>query len=133
MEHQLVEGAEQALATQLRAVHRLTAALHEAETAQDFYEKAIDTVVAVAGAERASLLLFDPDGVMRFKAWRGLSAEYRQAVEGHTPWGPADTDARPILVPDVEADPDLTALLPVLRAEGIAAAAFVPLVLRDGL
>jgi hypothetical protein len=32
---------------------------------------------------RASILLFDPDGVMRFKASRGLSEAYRAAVEGH--------------------------------------------------
>src|SRR5689334_18644680 len=115
----LIAGAEQALAAQLRAVHRLTVALHESRTAAEFYEEAIDTVVSMADTERASLLLFDPDGVMRFKAWRGLSPEYRAATEGHTPWGPEDLDARPILVPDVEADSDLTDLLPVLRGEGI--------------
>jgi GAF domain-containing protein/anti-sigma regulatory factor (Ser/Thr protein kinase) len=126
-----VLGVGEALAVQLRAVHRLTVALHQAETAADFYAEAIETIVGVVGTPRVSLLLFDPDGVMRFKAWRGLSEEYRAAVEGHTPWGPADVDARPLLVPDVEADPDLAALLPVLRAEGIAAAAFVPLICRD--
>ncbi len=126
-------GVEEALAVQLRAVHRLTVALHSAETAAEFYTEAIDTIVSVVDAGRASLLLFDPDGVMRFKAWRGLSPEYRRAAEGHTPWGPSDVDALPILVPDVEADPALTELLPVLRAEGIAAAAFVPLICRNGL
>ncbi len=133
MEQPPVLGVEEALAVQLRAVHRLTVALHQAETAADFHQEAIDTIVAVVGTDRVSLLLFDPDGVMRFKAWRGLSEEYRRATEGHTPWGPADVDARPILVPDVEADPELAALLPVLRAEGITAAAFVPLICRDGL
>lgn len=126
-------AVEEALAVQLRAVHRLTVALHQAETAQEFYTEAIDIIVTVLGVDRTSLLLFGPDGVMRFKAWRGLSDDYRAAAEGHTPWSPADVDARPILVPDVAADPDLAALLPVLRAEGIAAAAFVPLICRDGL
>lgn len=133
MEQPPVGAVEEALAVQLRAVHRLTVALHQAEAAADFYTEAIDTIVAVVDAGRVSLLLFDPDGVMRFKAWRGLSEEYRLAAEGHTPWGPADLDARPILVPDVEADPELAELLPVLRAEGIAAAAFVPLICRDEL
>ena len=35
---------------------------------------------------------------------------------------------QPIVVGDVEAEPSLAAYLPVLRAEGIAALAFVPLV-----
>lgn len=124
---------EEALAVQLQAVHRLTVALHQAETAADFYTEAIETIASVVNVDRVSLLLFDTDGVMRFKAWRGLSPEYRRAAEGHTPWGPADLDARPILVPDVEAGPDLAELLPALRGEGIAAAAFVPLICRDGL
>ncbi len=114
-------------------MHRLTVALHQAESTTDFYAEAIETIAATIGAERVSLLLFEPDGVLRFKAWRGLSAEYRQATEGHSPWGPTDIDAHPLLVPDVEADPDLIDLLPVLRSEGIAGVAFVPLISREGL
>ena len=118
---------------QLRAVHRLTTALHQADTALAFYDEAVAAVVGLLGIDRASLLLFDPDGVMRFKAWRGLSREYRQAVEGHTPWSPADADAGPILVADVEADGSLAGYLPVFRSEGIRALAFVPLVHRRRL
>lgn len=133
MEPSPLVGIEEALATQLRAVHRLTVALHQAETEAEFYAEAIETIVSVVGTPRTSLLLFDQDGVMRFKAWRGLSPEYRAATEGHSPWSSSDRHARPILVPDVEADPDLVALLPVLRSEGIAAAAFVPLISRETL
>jgi PAS domain S-box-containing protein len=118
---------------QLRAVHRLTVALHQADSPLAFYEEAVAAVVDLLGVDRASLLLFDPDGVMRFKAWRGLSRNYRQAVEGHTPWSPQDAGAAPILVGDVEADDDLAAYWPVLKAEGIRALAFVPLVHRDRL
>ncbi|HUR75424.1 MAG TPA: GAF domain-containing SpoIIE family protein phosphatase [Sporichthya sp.] len=129
----LSERLERALAAQLRAVHRLTAALHRADSAEAFYDSALDTILTTLEADRASLLLFDPDGVMRFKAWRALSPQYRAAVEGHTPWVATDTDAVPIVVPDVEAEPELSELLPVLRAEGIGALAFVPLVNSDGL
>jgi serine phosphatase RsbU (regulator of sigma subunit) len=111
----------------LEAVHRLMAALHRAASPAGFYHEAVDAVVTTLGVDRASLLLFDPDGVMRFKAWRGLSDGYRRAVEGHTPWTPEDTDARPILVPDVTADPELAGYVPTFRAEGIGALAFVPL------
>lgn len=54
----------------------------------DIYEPAIDAVIAATQADRASLLLFDEDGIMRFKAWRSLSDGYRKAVEGHSPWTP---------------------------------------------
>ncbi|MDQ1518676.1 MAG: hypothetical protein QOE80_4506 [Actinomycetota bacterium] len=117
----------------LRAVLRLTAALPEAESPQQFYEEAVDTVVTALGADRASLLLYDPDGVMRFKAWRGLSDGYRAAVEGHTPWSPEDHDAQPILVPDVARDPTLVEFTGVFGEEGIVGLAFVPLVHRRRL
>ncbi|HVE24539.1 MAG TPA: hypothetical protein VNC22_04015, partial [Sporichthya sp.] len=91
----LADGLEHALATQLRAVQQLTAALHQAGSAQDFHHRALDTIVDVLDADRASLLLFDSDGVLRFKAWRALSPDFRTAVEGFCPWAPGDTDVRP--------------------------------------
>ncbi|HEV7862677.1 MAG TPA: SpoIIE family protein phosphatase [Acidimicrobiia bacterium] len=117
----------------LRAVLRLTAALPETDSPQRFYEVAVETVVRTVGVDRASLLLFDPDGVMRFKAWHGLSDAYRAAVEGHTPWTPADIDARPILVPDVRVDGTLAEFTGVFHQEGIVALGFVPLVHRARL
>jgi GAF domain-containing protein len=129
----LAERLEHALAAQLRAVHHLTSALHSAQSAEAFYQRALDTIIEVLDADRASLLLFDRDGVMRFKAWRALSPEFRAAVEGFCPWTPAQTDVTPWVVPDVEADPDLVPLLPVIRQEGIRSVAVVPLVNRDGL
>jgi len=117
----------------LEAVHRLMTSLHRAESPAGFYHEAVDAVVTTLGVDRASLLLFDPDGVMRFKAWRGLSDGYRRAVEGHTPWTPGQTGVSPILVPDVAADDELAGYRPTFRAEGIAALAFVPLQTSGGV
>ena len=78
-----------------------------------------------------SILLFDADGVMRFKAYRWLSDAYRRAVEGHTPWTPDSPEPQPIVVADVRADDSLAAYRPVLEAEGIAAMTFIPLVSLD--
>ena len=72
------------------------------------------------------ILLFDEGGVMRFRAWRGLSDEYRAEVDGHSPWAPDTVDAEPIVVADAEADESVEGLRDVLRREGIAALAFVP-------
>jgi len=112
----------------LRAVLQVTAALHESSSSPArFHRAAVEAVVTTVGADRAALLLYDADGVMRFKAWRGLSEEYRRAVEGHTPWSPDDADAAPILVADVFVDPAMAEFWPAFQAEGIGALAFVPL------
>ena len=113
---------------ELQAVHRMTDAVTHAAALEEIYDVALDELQHTVHASRASILLYDDDGVMRFKAWRGLSDEYRRAVEGHSPWSPDDPDPQPVLISDVESDPHLTSLLPVLAAEGIRAVGFIPLV-----
>jgi PAS domain S-box-containing protein len=107
---------------------QLARALGATRRVDDFYTVALDALESGLGVRRSSILLFDDEGVMRFKAWRGLSDVYRRAVEGHSPWRPDTPDAAPIVVPDVRADPALAALQSVILAEGIAALTFVPLV-----
>jgi PAS domain S-box-containing protein len=92
------------------------------------YSAALATLTECLNVSRASVLLFDPDGVMRFKAYRGLSSDYRAAVQGHSPWTPHSVNAEPILVPDVRREPSLQSYLPVFAREGIVALAFIPLV-----
>jgi PAS domain S-box-containing protein len=103
-------------------------ALSRTRDLDDVYSAALDTLAEFLGVSRASVLLFDPDGVMRFKAYRGLSSEYRAAVEGHSPWTPESVDAVPLLVPDVACDPSLDAYRQVFARERIAALGFIPLV-----
>src|SRR5690349_18409621 len=103
-------------------------ALGRTRDLDDVYSAALDTLAECLDVSRASVLLFDPDGVMRFKAWRNLSSEYRAAVQGHSPWTPDSVDAEPLLVPDVAREPSLATYLPVFARERIAAMAFIPLV-----
>jgi PAS domain S-box-containing protein len=107
---------------------RLTQAISRTRTVEDIYTAALDALAEGLGISRASILLFDDDGVMRFKASRGLSDGYRRAVEGHTPWSPDTPDPEPIVVADVRLEPSLAPYLPTIAAEGIAAMAFIPLV-----
>jgi GAF domain-containing protein len=109
----------------------LTRAMSKSRSVEEIYSAALDGLASGLGVERASILLFDPDGVMRFKAYRGLSEVYRRAVEGHTPWRPDTPDPQPIWVADVRTDASLTAYLPVFAAEAILAMAFIPLVSLD--
>jgi PAS domain S-box-containing protein len=108
-------------------LYRLTDVLCRALRPEDVYEEALHALQGAVGAPRAAILLFDADWVMRFKAWRGLSATYRAAVEGHSPWSRDAVAPFPIVVADVEKDPALEPLRPVIRAEGIQAMAFIPL------
>jgi signal transduction histidine kinase len=102
-------------------------AVTRAGALEDIYAAALDGLQRTLGADRASVLLFDDDDVMRFRAWRGLSDEYRRAVEGHSPWKRDESDPQPLLIADVLADPDLTALRPVFEREGIRSIGFIPL------
>ncbi|MCL4813489.1 MAG: GAF domain-containing protein, partial [Vicinamibacteraceae bacterium] len=106
----------------------LTSAISHASTVEEIYEIALDALEDGLGVTRAAILLFDADGVMRFRASRGLSERYRRTVEGHTPWTPDTPDPDPIVVTDVTREVSLAPYLTAIRAEGIAAMAFVPLV-----
>ncbi len=120
--------AERRSREEVGLLYDLLDAFNKAETVAEVFEPAIDAVHLGLGVTRSSILLFDDQGVMRFRAWRGLSDEYRRTVEGHTPWPHGTLDPYPVQVPDVRADPSLEAFLPLFAKEGISALAFIPLV-----
>lgn len=117
----------------MKALSEVIDAVARAPGLEDIYTLAMQALRQALGIERASILLFDPDGVMRFKAWIGISDAYRQAAEGHTPWPQNTIDPPPLIVPDVLEDPSLTPLLPNFSREGVRALAFIPLVYRGRL
>ncbi|MEK7336188.1 MAG: PAS domain S-box protein, partial [Nitrospirota bacterium] len=117
----------------LQAIFRMTVALSRASSLEELYEQGIDGVQRALKVDRASILLFDEDGVMRFKASRGLSEEYKMAVEGHSPWSRETVNPQPMLVEDVVADPSVAPYRAIFVGEGIAALGFIPLVSSEGL
>ncbi len=116
----------------LTRLGEMTLAISRASSIEQIYREALSAVAGVTGAACASVLLFDPDGVMRFKAWLNLSEHYRATVEGHTPWKPGQRDVSPVLVEDVAREPSLARFLSVIEAEGIKAMAMIPLVADGG-
>jgi signal transduction histidine kinase len=106
----------------------LTRAISQTRTVEEICDIALHALADGLGLARSSILLFDNYGVMRFAAWRGISAEYRAAVEGHSPWRPDTSNPEPLVVPDVSLEPSLAQFLPVIQSEHIAAMAFIPLV-----
>ena len=131
------QAAEEALSSryeQLRIVYQVTQAVSTAGELEEIYRAAIGALAEGAGADRASILLFDDDGVIRFKAWWGLSDGYRAQVEGHSPWAPDVVEASPIVIGDVEKDAGLEGTLKqTILSEGIRALAFIPLVFGRSL
>ena len=110
----------------LDAVYRFADAVAGAPALDEVLEAALDALLEATGADRASVLLADDEGVLRFRAWRGLSDRYRSYTEGRSPW-PADvSDPQPVLVEDVAGAGYEPALERVMRKEGIAALALRP-------
>jgi len=108
-------------------LYELAAAANSAERIEQVFDVALDGIERALGASRSSILVFDREGVMRFRSWRGLSEEYRRAVEGHSPWKKDTRAAEPILVSDARRDETMSPYRALFDREGIGALAFVPL------
>jgi PAS domain S-box-containing protein len=115
------------------ALHQFTDRLFRASSVDDVYAAALDAIVRALGCDRASILMFDHTGIMKFVAWRGLSDSYRLAVEGHSPWTRETRDPQPISIGDIHIADLNPALKATVQAEGIAALAFIPLIARGEL
>ncbi len=102
----------------------------------DVYEAARivnDAVGHVTGLDRTAVLLHDEKGVCRFASWRGLSAKYRAAVEGHCPWAAGSREAQPIVVNDAASEESMAGFLDMFRREEIGSIAFVPIITDQGV
>ena len=111
---------------QQKALYQLVARVNRAEAMPEIFDAALDALVECEDADRASILLTDPDGLMRFKAWRGLSNSYRRAVEGHSPWAADDPSPQPLVIEDAETADLPPELQGAVRGEGIRSLVFVP-------
>ena len=118
---------------QLQMICSMTDAVSRAKALEDIYTEALNGLVSALKLDRVAILMYDSDSVMRFKAWRGLSDEYRQAVEGHSPWSPTNRNPQPVLISNINQTSELGALQKKILAEGIQALAFIPLTNQDRL
>ena len=114
-------------------LYRFAHAAAAADKVEEVFEVGLDAIAGALGTDRAAVLLFDDDGVIRFRAWRGLSEGYRRAVEGHSPWARDAVAPQPVLVEDVTTDASMQAYIPVFRSEGIGSLGFIPIVTRGSL
>ena len=114
------------------ALYRFTNSLYRAGSLPDIYDAALDAILDTLGCRSASILRFDDADVMRFVAWRGLSEDYRKAVDGHSPWKAGDRNPEPICIGDVEKADLPDDLRNALGSEGIRALAFIPITANGG-
>ena len=126
-ERRLAEQRLQRTVETLEVLYRLVDVIGHAPGREAVCEAGLEALLTIAGAGRASVLVRDGAGVMRFVSWRGLSERYRQAVDGHSPWPPGTARPEPILVEDMREDPRVAAYREVFEAEGIRSLAFLPL------
>ena len=123
-----VEEALARRAEEQAALYEFTAALQHSAGLAEVYEQALTAIRRALRCERASILLFDASASMKFVASRGLSETYQRAVEGHSPWQADARDPTPICIEDIDRAELAQDLKTVVRAEGIAALAFIPIV-----
>jgi PAS domain S-box-containing protein len=126
--------AEQALARRRHeqaALFAFSERLQYVSSIEQAHEAALDAIGRGLDCQRAAILLFDGDGVMRFVAWRGLSDSYRQAVEGHSPWQQEEKEPQPVYFDDIDKSELSDELKQIIGREGIGAVAFIP-IQQDG-
>jgi PAS domain S-box-containing protein len=122
------EAALADAARQQRTLYRLADGLHRAESMEDIYNAALDTMAAALPCDRSAILLCDKGGPMRFVAWRELSEPYRSIVAGHSIWKPDQNEPYPICIANIDASDLPESLRAAVKREGIRAAGFFPLV-----
>lgn len=115
------------LAHEHAALFRFTDRLYRAVSLSDIYDAALDAILDALGCPRASILLFDASGVMKFVASRGLSDTYCKAVEGHSPWRQGQRAPDPISINNIDEADEPESLKKTVKREGIRALAFIPL------
>jgi len=127
------ETALSELAQQQSALYEFARRRQKATSLNDIYNAALEVALAIMGADRAAILLYNEDDTMRFVASRGLSGKYRKAVKGHSPWKHDAKTRKPIWTPDVEVAKLPESLKAVIRTEGIRSIMFIPLVTEGKL
>jgi two-component system cell cycle sensor histidine kinase/response regulator CckA len=120
---------------QLQLLYELAQAVNRADEPGEIYRAAVEGLVRVVAADRASVMTFDADGVMRYKAWKGISDRHRATMERPISinWRRGARNVRAVTVADVTQDPSLSPLLPAFANEGIRALALIPLLGNGGL
>ncbi len=114
----------------LPRLFELTKALLAADSAPTLSALALEHLHRLLGVEHAVLMQRQPDGVLRVRGWRSVSENVRSAMAASNLWVANERDPEPSFFADIEIEPRLAPLRAELLAEGIHAAAVLPLTCR---
>ena len=109
-----------------RALSELARALEDAASEEALFEAALDALQRTLQVAQAGFLLMDDDGTARFRAWRGISAELRDAIE-RIDLAP-ETGRGLLSVPDLELDRRFAEDRRRFERAGVRSLARIPLV-----
>ena len=116
---------------QMQAIYHLSDALARTEDVEGIYQEALNVLEHLQQGDGAAVRLRDADGAMHFKAWRGLSSGYREAIEPHPCWPADENNPQTVLIDSLEGQ-DANHPLPLSsRGEGVKAMACIPLQHQD--
>lgn len=109
-----------------KTLSELSRALDDASSHEDLFEAALDALQRTLQVGQAGFLLMDADGIARFRAWRGLSKDLREALERLEL--STRTDQAPLAVADVQLDERFVEEGATLDRAGCRSFVLVPLV-----
>jgi PAS domain S-box-containing protein len=107
------------------ALSELARALEDATSHDALFEAALDALQRTMQVAQAGFLLTEDDGRGRFRAWRGLSKDLREALERLDLPGNAPDAA--LAVPDVQLDPRLSGERIRIERSGVRSLVVIPL------
>ncbi len=124
--------------TELETLLETSTAVVSSLDAEQVIDSILEQVQRLLGVDTCAVLVLDEaSNQLTVRASRGLSERYVQdlrldASMQSVPAWRAIRSGQPVQVPDVEADPGMADLLPLVRTEGYRALLDVPLVTRHG-
>ncbi len=116
-----------------QTLYTLVDALAHADSVQQVFEAALDSITAALHCDRSAILLCEDAGIMRFAAWRGIPDVYRIAGEGYSPWSCDEANPQAICFSNVATAPPNLPLPRAMQKDGAGALAFFPLLFHDEL
>lgn len=131
-QRQQAEAALARNASEQAVLYEFANRIYRAETVTIVYEAALEAIARTLYCRRAAVMRLDKGRALRLVAWRGVSAAFRKALDGYSPWPAEVQNPQPALFADA-ARADLPQPLKLaLDAEGVRALCFVPLTSSDG-
>ncbi len=118
---------------QLALVYAMVDHIQRARRVDHVYQEAAEGLRSVLSVDRSALLTQEGREGMRMRAWGGLSAGARSALEGYSPWPRDQRDPEPLVVADLVKSKPGEPVYDALRGEGLHTVAWVPLVHRGRL